>query len=105
MDEVGCPEPAALLARTASARGCCPSSRQRSKSSMTPHSPFALGQKLDRCTVSPRGKKDRDSVHPRPTERHTMSESRLHQLSRLGQSVWIDSISRDWLRSGLLDKV
>ena len=34
-----------------------------------------------------------------------MSESRLHQLSRLGQSVWIDSISRDWLRSGFLEKL
>ena len=34
-----------------------------------------------------------------------MSESRLHQLSRQGQSVWIDSISRDWLRSGFLEKL
>jgi transaldolase len=34
-----------------------------------------------------------------------MSESRLHQLSRLGQSVWIDSISRGWLRSGFLEKL
>ena len=34
-----------------------------------------------------------------------MSDSRLHQLSELGQSVWIDSISRDWLRSGFLDKL
>jgi len=34
-----------------------------------------------------------------------MSESRLHQLSRLGQSVWIDSISREWLRSGFLEKL
>ncbi len=34
-----------------------------------------------------------------------MGDSRLHQLSRLGQSVWIDSISRDWLRSGFLEKL
>src|SRR5919108_417485 len=31
-----------------------------------------------------------------------MAESRLHQLSRLGQSVWIDYLSRDLLRSGEL---
>jgi transaldolase len=34
-----------------------------------------------------------------------MTESRLHQLSRLGQSVWIDSISRQWLVEGFLDKL
>jgi transaldolase len=28
-----------------------------------------------------------------------MSKSRLHQLSELGQSVWIDSLSREWLRT------
>ena len=28
-----------------------------------------------------------------------MPESRLHQLSALGQSVWIDSLSREWLRT------
>jgi transaldolase len=31
-----------------------------------------------------------------------MSESRLHELSRLGQSVWIDYLSRDLLRTGKL---
>ena len=34
-----------------------------------------------------------------------MSESRLHQLSEHGQSVWIDSISREWLRDGTLRKL
>ena len=34
-----------------------------------------------------------------------MGDSRLHRLSELGQSVWIDSISRDWLRSGFLEKL
>ena len=34
-----------------------------------------------------------------------MAESRLHQLSQLGQSVWIDSISREWLREGFLEKL
>jgi transaldolase len=34
-----------------------------------------------------------------------MSESRLHQLSAQGVSVWIDSISRQWLREGFLDKL
>ena len=29
-----------------------------------------------------------------------MATSRLHQLSELGQSVWIDFLSRDMLRSG-----
>jgi transaldolase len=31
--------------------------------------------------------------------------SRLHELSALGQSVWIDSISRQWLREGFLEKL
>jgi transaldolase len=31
-----------------------------------------------------------------------MRESRLHQLSALGQSVWIDSLSREWLETGEL---
>jgi transaldolase len=31
-----------------------------------------------------------------------MSNSRLQQLSELGQSVWIDSLSREWLRTGEL---
>lgn len=34
-----------------------------------------------------------------------MSESRLHQLSALGQSVWIDSLSREWLRTGELQRL
>ncbi len=34
-----------------------------------------------------------------------MSKSRLHQLSELGQSVWIDSLSRQWLRDGTLVKL
>jgi len=31
-----------------------------------------------------------------------MTKSRLHQLSELGQSVWIDYLSRDLLQSGEL---
>ncbi len=34
-----------------------------------------------------------------------MPESRLHQLSALGQSVWIDSLSREWLRTGELRRM
>src|SRR5919109_290942 len=34
-----------------------------------------------------------------------MAESRLHQLSALGQSVWIDFLSRDLLRSGGLARM
>ena len=34
-----------------------------------------------------------------------MAQSRLHQLSELGQSVWIDSLSRDVLRSGELARL
>jgi len=34
-----------------------------------------------------------------------MSESRLHELSKLGQSVWIDFLSRQMLRSGKLEKM
>ena len=34
-----------------------------------------------------------------------MAESRLHELSARGQSVWIDSISREWLQTGFLDKL
>jgi transaldolase len=32
-----------------------------------------------------------------------MSKSRLHELSEHGVSVWIDSLSRQWLRDGTLD--
>ena len=31
-----------------------------------------------------------------------MAKSRLHQISELGQSVWIDSLSRGWLKTGAL---
>src|SRR5919109_4088990 len=34
-----------------------------------------------------------------------MSKSRLHELSEQGQSVWIDSISRQWIAEGFLDKL
>jgi transaldolase len=34
-----------------------------------------------------------------------MSKSRLHQLGELGQSVWIDSLSREWLRTGELERM
>jgi transaldolase len=34
-----------------------------------------------------------------------MPESRLHQLSELGQSVWIDSLSREWLETGELARM
>jgi transaldolase len=34
-----------------------------------------------------------------------MSRSRLHQLSEHGQSVWIDFLSRDMLRSGRLERM
>ena len=34
-----------------------------------------------------------------------MPESRLHQLSALGQSVWIDFLSRDLLETGTLERM
>jgi len=34
-----------------------------------------------------------------------MAKSRLHQVSELGQSVWIDSLSREWLRTGELARM
>src|SRR5919108_2428650 len=34
-----------------------------------------------------------------------MPKSRLHELSELGQSVWIDFLSRDLLRSGELARM
>ena len=34
-----------------------------------------------------------------------MSKSRLHELSDRGQSVWIDSLSREWLRTGELRRM
>src|SRR5918912_3749205 len=33
------------------------------------------------------------------------SRSRLHELSEHGQSVWIDSLSRRWLRDGTFEKL
>src|SRR5919201_5766284 len=37
--------------------------------------------------------------------KRAMAKSRLHQLSELGQSVWIDSLSRDLLRTGELERM
>jgi len=34
-----------------------------------------------------------------------MAKSRLHELSEQGQSVWIDSVSRGWLRDGTLARL
>jgi transaldolase len=34
-----------------------------------------------------------------------MAKSRLHELSEHGQSVWIDSLSRQWLREGFLEQL
>ncbi len=34
-----------------------------------------------------------------------MAKSRLHELSERGQSVWIDSLSRQWLRDGTMRKL
>src|SRR5438094_1937754 len=34
-----------------------------------------------------------------------MSKSRLHQLSELGQSVWIDFLSREMLQTGELERL
>jgi transaldolase len=34
-----------------------------------------------------------------------MAKSRLHELSERGQSVWIDSISREWLQNGFLEQL
>ena len=34
-----------------------------------------------------------------------MADSRLHQLSALGQSVWIDQITREWLEDGTLRRL
>ena len=34
-----------------------------------------------------------------------MTRSKLHELSEQGQSVWIDSISREWLEEGFLEKL
>ncbi len=34
-----------------------------------------------------------------------MAESRLHELSKQGQSVWIDSVSRTWLQDGTMHRL
>ena len=34
-----------------------------------------------------------------------MGKSRLHQLSELGQSVWIDYLSRDLIHQGELERM
>jgi transaldolase len=34
-----------------------------------------------------------------------MAKSRLHELSEHGQSVWVDSLSREWLQTGFLQKL
>ena len=34
-----------------------------------------------------------------------MAQSRLHELSEHGQSVWIDSVSREWLQDGTLERL
>jgi transaldolase len=34
-----------------------------------------------------------------------MSNSRLHELSERGQSVWVDSLSREWLETGELKRM
>ena len=34
-----------------------------------------------------------------------MADSNLHRLSAHGQSVWVDSISREWLENGFLEKL
>jgi transaldolase len=34
-----------------------------------------------------------------------MGKSNLHKLSGRGQSVWVDSLSRDWLESGYLEQL
>jgi transaldolase len=34
-----------------------------------------------------------------------MSDSRLHELSEHGQSVWVDSLSREWLETGELARM
>ena len=34
-----------------------------------------------------------------------MPKSRLHELSARGQSVWVDSLSREWLETGALERM
>src|SRR5437667_1614487 len=56
------------------------------------------------------GKVERDVAQPRALgwtmgKENEMSGSRLHELSALGQSVWIDSLSREWLQTGELARM
>jgi len=44
-------------------------------------------------------------IPPTGKDGTTMTQSRLHQLSALGQSVWIDTLSREMLRSGELARL
>jgi transaldolase len=44
-------------------------------------------------------------IPPTGKDGTTMTQSRLHQLSALGQSVWIDTLSRDMLRTGELARL
>src|SRR6476619_6927840 len=37
--------------------------------------------------------------------RERMADSRLNKVAELGQSVWIDSLSREWLRTGELKRM
>ena len=34
-----------------------------------------------------------------------MAKSRLHGLAELGQSDWIDTLSREWLKTGELSRM
>jgi len=34
-----------------------------------------------------------------------MAKSRLHEVAELGQSIWIDTLSREWLRTGELSRM
>ena len=34
-----------------------------------------------------------------------MADSRLHEVAKLGQSIWIDSLSREWLKTGELKRM
>jgi transaldolase len=49
------------------------------------------------CGVWRKSKRSRKKV--------SMSKSRLHELSEHGQSVWVDSVSREWLETGELARM
>src|SRR5919106_56310 len=44
-------------------------------------------------------------LHPSRDQARAAAKSRLHELSELGQSVWIDQITRQWLRDGTLRRL